>query len=380
MERSAARAALSALALFLAAACAGPGGAKPPAAAGGDLEVTSDIETVTTRPREGDLATVSFRIRNGRKNVVVLRDLTYLADPKVNEMASAAASWQFSQPGRLEYRADSDEWIYDRARPAKDGPRAAVFNSGLLAPGEVITVRTRIRLLRFPKLFHIVYFELLPEELWRKVYWEVRRDRDVRYRPALGRELESRLIPGTDPAKGGHRVVIFPHAEASVIPSASLKLVRVEATLDPRPFGLDQAVRRSGGAAPDQFTYSTALDGWILRRGEEFVLVTPSGPVPLPRIRQMERFFYHVDDVGVGKLQIHLKGRAIAQALQERGYALVAQVREVAISSTVKEKITDYFVFFLPIDLPRLLADVRALKLVMDVDLTADGGRLQVTD
>ena len=105
-----------------------------------------------------------------------------------------------------------------------------------------------------------------------------------------------------------------------------------------------------------------------------------AGPTLLPRLRQMERLFYHVDDVGVGKLQIHLKGRAVAQTPQERGHTLVAQVREVAISSTVKEKSTDYFVFFLPIDLPRLLADVRALHLVMDVDMTAETARLQVTD
>jgi len=373
MERRAAFAAL----IAVLSGCAAASSAKTPA---GDLEVTTDIETTTARPREGDLATVSFRIKNGRENVVILRDLTYLADPKVSEMASAAASWQFSQPGRLDYRKDVDEWVHERGRPAREGPRPVVFNSGLLASGETITFRTRIRLLRFPKLFHIVYFELPPEEIWRKVYWEVRREREVRYRTMMGRELESRLLPATDATKGGHRVVIFPHAEAPVVPSASLKLVRLETTLDPRPFPLDQAVRRSGGAAPDQHTYSTALDGWVLRRGEEFTLVTPAGAAPLPRIRQMERLFYHVDDVGVGKLQIHLKGRAVAQAIQERGHTLVAQVREVPISSTVKEKITDYFLFFHPIDLPKLLADVRRLNLVMDVDMTAEAARLQITD
>lgn len=353
---------------LLLGACRGAG---PPLSgpAEGGLEVVTELETSTSRPREGDLATAVFRLRNAGRNLVVLRDLTCLADPKLGEAASAVATWQFAMPGRLEYRPQADEWVYERGRPAPEGRRPPVFNSGLLVPGESVTVRARLRLLGLPRLFHVLYFELPPGEAWRRIYWEEPRDREVRYRTLVGQELDRRLVPSPESDRAGHRKVIFPHAESIVLPNALLKVVRIDAPLEPRSFGLARAAERIGGA-PDQYTYSTFLDGWVLRRGDRFWWVTPSAAVPLPEIRQMDRVFHVLDDAGRGKLQVELRGDSIASTFQrERKYALVSQVREGR---------TRYYTFLPPEELPKLLEDVRSLGLALDVEVTSEGGILRV--
>jgi hypothetical protein len=354
-------------AALLLAACRGTGAPPSPPEAG--LVVATELETSTSRPREGDLATAVFRLRNAGRNLVVLRDLTCLADPELGEAASAVATWQFAMPGHLEYRPSSDEWVYDRGRPAPEGRRPLVFNSGLLLPGESITVRARLRLLGLPRLFHVLYFELPPGEAWRRIYWEDRRDREVRYRTLVGQEFERRMAPSPETDRAGHRRVIFPYAEALVLPNALLKVIRIDATLEPRRFSLAEAAGRIGGP-PDQYTYSTFLDGWVLRRGDRFWWVTPSAALPLPEIRQMDRVFHVLDDSGRGKLQIELRGDSVASTFQrEKKYTLVSQSRDGR---------TRYSTFLSPGEFPKLLEDVRSLGLVLDVEFAADGGILQV--
>ena len=70
--------------------CTGTG--KTSKTASGELEVATELDIATTRPREGDLATIVFTVRNNTSNYIILRDLTYLADPALRESASAAAS------------------------------------------------------------------------------------------------------------------------------------------------------------------------------------------------------------------------------------------------------------------------------------------------
>ncbi|MFN3485110.1 MAG: hypothetical protein ACK44W_06470 [Planctomycetota bacterium] len=368
MARRGAGAALTAGLLLAACRGAGAPAEARPSAAGG-LEVAAELESSGPRPREGDLATVVFRLRNAGPNLVVLRDLTCLADPKLGEAASAVATWQFSLPGHLEYRPRTDEWIYDRSRPAPEGRRPLVFNSGLLVPGESLTVRARLRMLGLPRLFHVLYFELPAAEAWNRIYWEDRSGREVRYRTLVGQQLERRLTPSADPDRPGHRRVIFPHAEALVLPNALLKVVRIDADLEPRPFGLSQAARQVGGP-PDAYTYSTFLDGWILRRAERFWWVNPSGAVPLPEIRPMDRVFHILDDTGRGRLQIELRGDSIASTFQrEKGYTLVSQTRDGR---------TRYYAFLAPEEVPRFLEDVRSLGLVLGAEIAPEGSVLRV--
>jgi hypothetical protein len=343
----------------------------PEASLSGDLEVTTSLDPPTLKPREGDLATVVFQIRNGTSEAVILRDLTYLADPKLGEVASAAASWQFSMPGRIEYRKEIDEWVYERGRPPKDGVRPPLFNSGLLLPAESVSVRTRLRLLGMPKSFQVLYFPVNRSLLEREVYWETRLEREVRYRLLFGGALDARLIPGTGVERGGHRIVLFPFAERPASRGARIKVLQVAAALAPRDFSLADAVKRSGGRAPDQYTFSTVLDAWILRREQAWSLVTPVAATVLPELRQMDRIFYHLDDLGRSRAQVELEDDGVASPLAFRkGWSVLPDG---------KEGKTRYYVFLNPQDLPRFFEDLRGLDFILDVEMSPEGGgRLKV--
>jgi hypothetical protein len=372
--------------LFLAAgllasgACTPPKQGPEPAAGAADLEVRHEIDVASLRPREGDLAAVLFRIRNGSKRTVILRDLVLLRDFMLPDSNAALASWQFAQAGHLEYLQDIDEWEYDRRRAAD--ARRPVFNSGLLLPGEQILVRTRLRLLDLPKDFQVRYFELSEADLVRKVYWEERKDRVARFRHLIGRDLELRLVPDNRTEVGSQRLVIFPHADEVGRSTLLQKSVRVAPELLPRAFTLAQAARKAGLPVPDRetYTYCSSLDAWVLPSPAGHVLVAGDGVSSLPELRQPDRVFFHVDSTGVGKLQVELAKASIATTFSERGWPVVSQQREVRISPSVTDRVTDYFVFLQAAELPRLFADARALKLALDVSLAPDGGgRLVVT-
>jgi hypothetical protein len=366
MARQGAFAALTLAAALAAPSCTGPA----PRGAVGDLQVSTMLDITATVPWEGDLATVVFTIRNTTKNYVILRDLTYLADPGLKESASAAATWQFGQPGKLSYDPDGNEWAYDRSK--KNDVTAAVFNSGLLAPTEALTVRTRIRLLNMPKYFQLLYFELPLDKIRSDVYFEARQDREIRYRALIGLDLAARLTPEPNPEAVKHRTVLYPFAER-VQPNASIKPLKVESELRPRAFSLPDAVRKTGGSAVEQYTYCASLQAWILKRGAEFSLVTPAAVTPLPLLRQMDRTFYFIDHVGVDKIEIQLMDDQVASYLQlEKKYTVVPQKRPGEMK---------YFLFLQVLDLPRFFGDIRSstMRMAIDVEMTPEGGgRLRV--
>jgi hypothetical protein len=360
---------LAALILALALpSCAAPA-RRPGDGPRGDLEVTSHLEIATSQPREGDLATVSFMIRNSTNNYVLLRDLTVLADPELNESASAAATWQFGQEGKLTYVPDANEWKFERPRKGAPGDKpqitAPLYNSALLVPTESITVRTRFRLLRMPKLFQLLYFELSLDKVRSDVYFEARQDREVRYRAFIGDELKARLIADPKVDVSSHRTVLYPFAER-VEPSAKIMPLKVEVDLRPRTFPLAEAVRKSGGAAVDQYTYCSALEAWVLKRGAAFSFVTASAVTPLPVLRQMDRTFYFIDHRGVEKIEVGLQNDAVASIMQlEKKWTVV-------VNKLPRE--TKYFLFISSSDLMKFFADVRSANLVLDVEMTPDGG------
>ncbi len=262
-----------------------------------EIDVTVQLECSTLRPREGDLATAVIRLSNGTSRPAVLRDLAPAGDSR----GGAVMTWQFAQPGLLRYVPELDEWIYDRRRAADK--RRPVFNSGLLLPAETIVIRTRIRLLGLPLDLALTYFHLSRADVTQMVYFEERADREVRYKRMAGEELDRRLTPQPREDMPGHRVVIFPYAE-QVIPTVKRKTVRVDATVEPRRFGLAAALRKAGLASADEHTYAAGLDGWVLRRGDSFWLVSPDAVTPMPRMRQMERIFHYLDAAGTGKIEI----------------------------------------------------------------------------
>ncbi|MBI3856014.1 MAG: hypothetical protein HY293_10025 [Planctomycetes bacterium] len=304
--------------MLLLAACSPTGtrGDSPKGKSSGELEVTVEVESSTASPREGDLSTVVFKIRNGTANALVLRDLTQPRDLMLAGSSGAVMTWQFTQAGLVSYSAEKDEWTYEKGRRS-DAPRP-VFNSGLLVPEETLQVRARVRLLEMPMDFQFSYFELSPEELRRKVYFEFREAKLMRYRTLVGRELADRLVPSLRPEEAGHRFVIFPHAEP-IASTTLLKTFRLNQPLRPRFFRLDQACQKAGIKKPraGDYSYSTAYDAWVLPKDNGHVLVTPASVSPLPELRQMERTFHLLDSSVPDKVFIELRAHSAASALSD---------------------------------------------------------------
>lgn len=370
-------AALTALILILAG-CNSTPGTKPAASqAGGELEIKAELDAASAGPREGDLATLVFKVRNNTPNAVILRDLSQPRDLMLSGSSGAVASWQYAQSGLVTYSPERDEWTYDKSR--RPDVHRPVFNSGLLVPAETLTVRARVRLLDMPVDFQFSYFELTPDELRRKVYFEQRQDKITRYTLLVGRELQDRLVPSDRTDDAGHRFVIFPHAEP-VATTALLKTYRFQQPLRPRLFTLDQAVQKAGikKPKPGDYTYSTVFDAWVLPKDPGLALVTPASVLPLPDLRQMERVFYLIDSTVPEKITIELRAHSAAAVLSELKYPLVKQEKEIPITKEVKEKRIYYYLFLTLEQLSRFFTDLRTLKLTVDVEFGEGGGRLLV--
>jgi hypothetical protein len=290
---------------------------------------------------------------------------------------SSVVTWQFSPPGLVTYAPERDEWTYDKGR--RPDVRRPVFNSGLVVPGETLVLRARVRLLEMPMDFQFSYFELTAEEIRRKVYFEFREAKLVRYRTLVGRELQDRLTPSVRTDEDGHRIVVFPHAEP-IASTTLLKTFRLQQPLRPRFFPLAQAAQRAGIAKPraGEYTFSTVFDAWILPKNGGHVLVTPASVAPLPELRQMDRTFHLIDSAVPEKVTIELRAHSAASALNELKYPLVKDEKEIPVSSAVKEKRVYYYLFLTAEQCGRLLSDLASLKLVVDVEYVDGKGRLLV--
>jgi hypothetical protein len=370
--------ALAALVLVLAACStsspAAKGGGKT---ATGQLEVAVEVDAAGASPRVGELATVIFRIHNTTPNSIILRDLTLPRDLMLTGSTSSVVTWQFSPKGLVSYAAERDEWTYDKNR-RPDIPRP-VFNSGLVVPDERLVVRARVRLLEMPMDFQFSYFELTAEEVRRKVYFEFREQKLLRYRTLLGQELQNRLIPSLRSEEDGHRIIVFPHAEP-VASNALLRTFRLQQPLRPRFFTLDQAAQKAGVARPrtGDYPFSSVYDAWVIPKDKGHVLVTPTAVTPLPELRQMDRTFHLLDSAVPDRVTIELRSHSAASALSDLKYPLVKDEKEIPVGREVKEKRVTYYLFLNSDACARLLADLAKLKLVLDVEYGEGGGRLLV--
>lgn len=373
--------AYAAIFLLLAACTPSRGGSSKPAdGPPGELEIATEIETASA-PREGDLATIVFRITNRFRNAIILKDLTQPRDLMLAGSSGAVVTWQYAQSGLLTYSAEKDEWTYEKGKKAEGPtpPTRPVFNSGLLVPEEVLVVRARVRLLEMPMDFQFSYFELPMDELRRKVYFEARDDKVLRYRTLVGRELTDRLVKSAQTERDAHRIVVFPHAEP-VLSNALLKTYRLEQSLRPRFFSLDQAARKAGVPRPrrGEYTYSTVFESWVLPRDSGHALVSTSGVTQLPEVRQVERIFHFIDTIVPEKITVELRAHSAATALGELKYPLVKDEKEVVVTRDVKEKREYYFLFLAADQFPRFLVDLRKLKLILDIEIKERGPCLLV--
>lgn len=370
--------AVAALILVLAACSASAPAAKGgKGAASGQLDVSVEVDAAGASPREGELATLVFRIHNATPNSIMLRDLTLPRDLMLTGSTSSVVTWQFSPQGLVTYAADRDEWTYDKSRrPDANRP---VFNSGLLVPDERLVVRARVRLLEMPMDFQFSYFELTAEEVRRKVYFEVREQKVLRYRTLLGRELQDRLTPSLRSEEEGHRLVVFPHAEP-IVSNALLRTFRLQQPLRPRFFTLDQAARKAGVPRPrsGEYSFCSVYDAWVLLKDKGHVLVTPAAITPLPELRQLDRTFHLIDSAVPEKVTIELRAHSAASALSELKYPLVKDEKEIPINREVKEKRITYYLFLTAEQCGRLLSDLARLKLVVDIEYVDGKGRLLV--
>jgi hypothetical protein len=343
----------------------------------GELDVSVEVDTLAGSPREGELATLIFKIHNGCRTIILLKDLSQPRDLMLAKSSAAVITWQFAQAGQITYSVERDEWTYEKGRNAD--VRRPVFNSGLLVPDETLVVRAQVRLLEMPMDFQFSYFELTQDEVRRKVYFEIREQKSVRYRTLVGSELENALVPSVRSDEAGHRFVVFPHAEP-VASSPLLKTLRLQQALRPRFFTLEQACRKAGVPKPGSGTYSycSVLDGWILPKDQGHLLVSPALVQPLPELRQMERSFHFVDAIVPEKITVQMRAHSVASALGDLKYRLVKDEKEVPISSQVKEKRIVYYLYLTSDQLLRFLADLRALKLVLDVEFRDGHGYLVV--
>jgi hypothetical protein len=371
---------LSAAILLLAACTAhrpvDKGGGGPDKNQSGELDVTVEVETAGASPREGELATVIFKIHNGTANTLVLRDLSLPRDLMLAGSSGAVMTWQYAQPGLVTYIPERDEWIYEKGRRGDARP---VFNSGLLVPDESLVVRARVRLLDMPMDFQFSFFELTQEDLRRKVYFEFREQKLARYRTLVGRDLQDRLLPSPRTDEAGHRFVIFPHAEP-IASTTLLKTFRLQQTLRSRPFRLEQASLKAGVKKPrtGEYTYSLVFDGWVLPKDSGHVLVTPVGVTPLPELKQMERIFHLLDVTGPEKIAVELRAHSAASVLSELKYPIVKDEKEIPVSKDVKEKRITYYLFLTSDQMGRLFSDLSRLKLAVDVEYGDSGGRLVI--
>jgi hypothetical protein len=368
--------AVAALILALAACSSSAPGAQGGRATG-QLDVTVEVESAGASPKEGELATLIFRIHNATTNSVVLRDLTLPRDLMLTGSSSSVVTWQFSPQGLVSYNAERDEWTYDKSK--RPDVRRPVFNSGLIVPDEKLVVRARVRLLEMPMDFQFSFFELTAEEVRRKVYFEIRDQKLMRYRTLIGTELAGRLIPSLRPDEDGHRIVVFPHAEP-IASNALLRTFRLQQALRPRFFTLDQAAQKAGIKRPrtGEYTFCSVYDAWVLPKENGHVLVTPASVAPLPELRQPDRTFHLLDSSVPDRLTIELRAHSAASALAELKYPLVKDEKEVPISREVKEKRVTYYLFLNADQCAKLLADLARLKLVLDVMYGDGGGRLLV--
>jgi hypothetical protein len=328
-------------------------------------------------PREGELALVTFRDPQRHPEQHRPSGPHPAPGSDADGSTSSVVTWQFSPPGLVTYAPERDEWTYDKGR--RPDVRRPVFNSGLVVPGETLVLRARVRLLEMPMDFQFSYFELTAEEIRRKVYFEFREAKLVRYRTLVGRELLDRLTPSLRTDEDGHRIVVFPPRRADRLEHPAQD-VPAPAAPPPRYFTLEQAARKAGVSKPrpGDYSFCTILDAWILPKDQGHVLVTPTAVQPLPELRQMERIFHFVDTIVPEKITVEVRKPSVASALSELKYRMVKDEKEVLVGITAKEKRVLYYLYLTAEQFPKFLFDLHSLKLPLDIEYREGGGCLLV--
>ncbi len=277
---------------------------------GADLSIRSEID-FSSLPTEGELGTFEVRLGNASKKYVVLRDLI---EPGVGPLIT----WQVSRSGTLTFDARSARFEYDGTKPTGE-PRPA-FNVAFLCPGEEITIRPRIRLLRLPRRFLINYFTMELADVSANVYFESKEGGKLGYKRLFGTDLDLELVPRVPklqtnekpvplPAVASVRTVVFPHAE-TILTAPLQEKVDLGIRLDNQAFRLADAAAKAGTTVEQigpLYTYWAAVNAWVFRGPQGPVMVNQKGMQELPEISDPDAFFYLLDTLGSGSITFTIR-------------------------------------------------------------------------
>ncbi len=330
--------------------CAAPERTPPTPPDSGHLEIVTRLES---DPLEGELGQVHVRIRNGTPDYLLLLDF------KPEGMPSGLR-WQIIRPGTVTYDVTTNTFHHDRKKSSR---KQELFNLALLAPGEEISFRTRIRLLHLPKKYEVQYFRYNREQLADRIYLP---EGNGRYARCEGEELEARLRPDTAASPTSHRMVIFPFAE-QVNAQPLRKKTLFRENLRPRRFPLSSALEKLGLRHADQTSYFSTLGLWVVRSKKKSWLVSSSRTIELPAIRNEEPFFHYLDARDHPKIEVLFQKET--KTLFAKQLPLVSDPDGKGYLAFVPQEI------LLP-----FFERVRDFGLTMDVDLGGHGsGRLVVS-
>lgn len=243
-------------------------------ALGEDVAVQAEILAEEGRELvEGDVVTVRLTIENRLidRNVLLARLFPALSD-------EGGIAWQNTEWGKLSYfRRDDAFYLYDDPLQSTE----PVFNHGFIPPRGSLALTMKIRLLNMPRRFELKYYRLSIDETAQSVYFPEQSSREYRtFRKSPKGEIEAMLLPRDEKPRRNEqeesriheklRVVLF---QPTMLHRYSVSLITIDRPIRRRTFSAEQAARRIGAPAGAPHTYCSALNSWIIRRGERTWMV-----------------------------------------------------------------------------------------------------------
>lgn len=253
---------------------------------------------------QGHVHTLKITLTNSSKWVVVLTEL----EPLTNEDETGYA---FQRPalGAVTVTPKAGFAYSSSAQQQTE----AIFNEGLLMPGQSVTVVKAHRVLEPVEKFRLHYTLLdTPRglsELTGKIFLPAG---DGTY-PFCTTEALERYggIPTssvTESSTPSARAVVFPSGKHGKSRGDTTLLFRHDdleisfGTLKPVAMGRTEAGEKAGVSAYNAYAYSEALASWIVRRGGDRVVVPVDGSEPWTIADVDSRFFRDVDQTGAAVL------------------------------------------------------------------------------
>ena len=226
-------------------------------------EDSIEFDVLVGDAREGRLAEFDISIKNNLEYPIVLVSLS------TKNPYDKVYSWQKAQVGSVYYDEEKDLYVYD---PSTEEATQNLFNEGLLFSSEALGLAQEYRVLKGEKEFKLDFVVLNRDRLWQVYLLKSRDGNKEVYERADQEKLgdykvsyRSGIIFFDDGTgiRSKYFVSSYEVEPAGFPASAALKKLKLE-------------------AAP--YTYSDALGGWVIKKGEKYFLVTPHQKIRLPEL------------------------------------------------------------------------------------------------